>query len=149
MKLGPSGNEQKGNVTDPDNAKRASSRGVIQGYNGFAVVDDHAQIVVHAEAHGSGYEGHLLAAAGGHANDVRRSGAGQRCAEEGDRARERREPWEQAPEKAKLFTREDFWYARGREGSRSNTGRNDGPVERMRLKLDTEGHGRAIRWLET
>ena len=37
-----------------------SSRGVIQGYNGLAVVDDRAQIVVHAEARGSGYEGHLL-----------------------------------------------------------------------------------------
>ena len=60
-KLGPSGNETKSNVTDPDSAKMASSRGVIQGYNGLAVVDDRAQIVVHAEAHGSGYEGHLLA----------------------------------------------------------------------------------------
>src|SRR3954470_17906987 len=60
-KLGPSGNEQKGNVTDPESAKMASSRGVIQGYNGLAVVDDRAQIVVHAEAHGSGYEAHLLA----------------------------------------------------------------------------------------
>ena len=39
----------------------SSSRGVLQGYNGLAVVDDRAQIVVHAEAHGSGYEGHLLA----------------------------------------------------------------------------------------
>ena len=38
-----------------------SSRSVIQGYNGLAVVDDYTQIVVHAEAHGSGYEGHLLA----------------------------------------------------------------------------------------
>lgn len=52
-KLGPSGNEQKSNVTDPDSAKMASSRGTIQGYNGLAVVDDHSQIVVHAEAHGS------------------------------------------------------------------------------------------------
>ncbi|MDX2050748.1 MAG: IS1182 family transposase [Polyangiaceae bacterium] len=60
-KQGPSGNEQKSNVTDPDSAKMSSSRGVLQGYNGLAVVDDHAQIVVHAEAHGSGYEGHLLA----------------------------------------------------------------------------------------
>jgi hypothetical protein len=60
-KLGPSGNEQKSNVTDPESAKMASSRGVIQGYNGLAVVDDRAQIVVHAEAHGSGYEAHLLA----------------------------------------------------------------------------------------
>ena len=60
-KKGPSGNEQKSNVTDPESAKMTSSRGVLQGYNGLAVVDDRAQIVVHAEAHGSGYEGHLLA----------------------------------------------------------------------------------------
>lgn len=60
-KNGPSGNEQKSNITDPDSAKMASSRGVLQGYNGLAVVDDRSQIVVHAEAHGSGYEGHLLA----------------------------------------------------------------------------------------
>lgn len=60
-KLGPTGNEQKSNVTDPESAKMATSRGVIQGYNGLAVVDDRAQIVVHAEAHGSGYEAHLLA----------------------------------------------------------------------------------------
>jgi hypothetical protein len=59
-KKGPSGNEQKSNITDPDSAKMSSSRGVLQGYNGLAVVDDRAQIVVHAEAHGSGYEGHLL-----------------------------------------------------------------------------------------
>ena len=60
-KRGPTGNEQKSNVTDPDSAKMTSSRGVLQGYNGLAVVDDRAQFVVHAEAHGSGYEGHLLA----------------------------------------------------------------------------------------
>jgi transposase len=60
-KQGPTGNEQKSNITDPDSAKMSSSRGVLQGYNGLAVVDDRAQIVVHAEAHGSGYEGHLLA----------------------------------------------------------------------------------------
>lgn len=60
-KQGPSGNEQKSNLTDPESAKMTSSRGVIQGYNGLAVVDERAQIVVHAEAHGSGYEGHLLA----------------------------------------------------------------------------------------
>jgi transposase len=60
-KQGPTGNEQKSNITDPDSAKMSSSRGVIQGYNGLAVVDDRAQIVVHAAAHGSGYEGHLLA----------------------------------------------------------------------------------------
>ena len=60
-KQGPSGNEQKSNLTDPESAKMTSSRGVLQGYNGLAVVDDRSQIVVHAEAHGSGYEGHLLA----------------------------------------------------------------------------------------
>ena len=60
-KLGPTGNEQKSNITDPESAKMTSSRGVLQGYNGLAVVDDRAQIVVHAEAHGSGYEAHLLA----------------------------------------------------------------------------------------
>jgi transposase len=60
-KCGPTGNEQKSNLTDPESAKMTSSRGVIQGYNGLAVVDDRAQIVVHAEAHGSGYEAHLLA----------------------------------------------------------------------------------------
>ena len=61
QKRGPTGNEQKSNLTDPESAKMTSSRGVIQGYNGLAVVDDRAQIVVHAEAHGSGYEAHLLA----------------------------------------------------------------------------------------
>jgi transposase len=60
-KVGPSGQEQKSNLTDPESAKMTSSRGVLQGYNGLAVVDEKAQIVVHSEAHGSGYEGHLLA----------------------------------------------------------------------------------------
>src|SRR5688572_28526257 len=59
-KVGPTGNEQKSNVTDPESAKMTSSRGVLQGYNGLAVVDGRAQIVVHAEARGSGYEAHLL-----------------------------------------------------------------------------------------
>src|ERR1044071_9917648 len=49
-KEGPTGNEQKSNITDPESAKMATSHGVIQGYNGLAVVDDRAQIVVHAEA---------------------------------------------------------------------------------------------------
>jgi hypothetical protein len=29
-----------------------SSKGVIQGYNGVAMVDAKAQVIVHAEAHG-------------------------------------------------------------------------------------------------
>jgi hypothetical protein len=255
-KLGPSGNETKSNVTDPDSAKMASSRGVIQGYNGLAVVDDRAQIVVHAEAHGSGYEGHLLAplleatratfgtlepgndvlkeakvtadcgfhsrvvvaeveALGADAYIPDRDHRKRDPAFEGadrhkersrkERARERRKKREQAPEKAKLFTREDFVYdeeagtcacpaghklyqsgsnmlfngyrvahfkapltacrecelrpkclrhpertvqrqltiIKGREGERNKGGRNDGAVERMKLKLST-ARGREI-----
>lgn len=57
---GPSGKERKSNITDPDSAKMSTSHGVIQGYNGVAVVDDRNQIVVHAEALGEGQETHLL-----------------------------------------------------------------------------------------
>ena len=60
--LGPSGQERKTNITDPDSAKMATNHGVIQGYNGIAVVDAQHQIVVTAEAHGEGQEAHLLAA---------------------------------------------------------------------------------------
>lgn len=59
--LGPSGKERKSNITDPDSAKMATNHGVIQGYNGIAVVDAKHQIVVNAEAHGEGQEAHLLA----------------------------------------------------------------------------------------
>jgi transposase len=58
--IGPSGNERKSNITDPDSAKMSTSHGVIQGYNGVAVVDARHQIVVHAEALGEGQENHLL-----------------------------------------------------------------------------------------
>lgn len=61
-KVGPSGNEQKSHVTDPDSAKMTTSHGVVQGFNGLVVVDDRHQIGVHAEAHGSGQEAHLLGA---------------------------------------------------------------------------------------
>jgi transposase len=58
--IGPSGKERKSNVTDPESAKMSTSHGVIQGYNGVAVVDERHQIVVHAEALGEGQENHLL-----------------------------------------------------------------------------------------
>ena len=32
-----------------------AAHGVVQGYNGLAVVDDKNQVEVHAKAHGSGY----------------------------------------------------------------------------------------------
>ena len=59
--LGPSGQERKSNITDPDSAKMSTNHGVIQGYNGIAVVDAKHQIVVTAQAHGEGQEAHLLA----------------------------------------------------------------------------------------
>jgi transposase len=58
--VGPSGNERKSNVTDPESAKMSTAHGVVQGYNGVAVVDSQHQIVVHAEALGEGQENHLL-----------------------------------------------------------------------------------------
>jgi hypothetical protein len=58
--IGPSGNERKSNITDFQSAKMSTNHGVIQGYNGIAVVDEKHQIVVNAEAHGEGQEAHLL-----------------------------------------------------------------------------------------
>jgi transposase len=58
--IGPSGKERKSNITDPQSAKMSTSHGVIQGYNGVAVVDEKHQIIVNAEAHGEGQEAHLL-----------------------------------------------------------------------------------------
>lgn len=47
---------RKSNVTDNDSAKMATSKGVIQGYTAVAAVDAKAQIIVAAQAHGSGSE---------------------------------------------------------------------------------------------
>ena len=63
--MGPSGKERKSNITDPHSAKMSTSHGVIQGYNGVAVVDDKHQIVVSAEAHGNGQEQGAVGANGG------------------------------------------------------------------------------------
>jgi transposase len=60
--VGPSGNESKSNITDPDSAKIATNHGVMQGYNGIAVVDATHPIVVTAEAYGEAQEAHRLAA---------------------------------------------------------------------------------------
>jgi transposase len=43
---------RKSNITDNDSANMKTSHGVIQGYNGVAMVDSKHQIVVHAEATG-------------------------------------------------------------------------------------------------
>jgi transposase len=54
------GNIRKSNRTDNDSAKMATSKGVIQGYTGVAAVDDRHQIIVEAQAHGTGSEQELL-----------------------------------------------------------------------------------------
>jgi hypothetical protein len=51
---------RKSNVTDNDSAKMATSKGVIQGYTAVAAVDARAQIIVAAQAHGSGSEQSVL-----------------------------------------------------------------------------------------
>jgi hypothetical protein len=48
------------NRTDNESAKMATGKGVIQGYTGVAAVDAARQIVVDAQAHGTGSEQELL-----------------------------------------------------------------------------------------
>ncbi len=50
------GSLRKSNLTDNESAKMASAKGVIQGYSALAAVDGRAQIIVAAQAHGSGSE---------------------------------------------------------------------------------------------
>jgi transposase len=59
-KVGAGGRVKKSNITDPESAKMKTSKGVIQGYTGVAVVDGKHQIVVGAEAFGEGQEHGLL-----------------------------------------------------------------------------------------
>ena len=54
------GTELKTNVTDPDSAKMATSKGVIQGYAAQAAVDSAHQIIVAADLIGSGSEQSML-----------------------------------------------------------------------------------------
>lgn len=55
-KIGSGGKPVKSSMTDADSAKMASSRGVIQGYNGLAMVDSKHQVIVGAEAFGKAHE---------------------------------------------------------------------------------------------
>ena len=57
---GPKGTLRKSNRTDNDSAKMATSKGVLQGYTGVAAVDSAHQIIVEAQAHGTGAEQELL-----------------------------------------------------------------------------------------
>jgi len=54
------GKSRLSNRTDNESAKMATGKGVIQGYTGVAAVDAKAQIVIDAQAHGTGSEQELL-----------------------------------------------------------------------------------------
>jgi transposase len=59
-KRGKRGKELQSNVTDNDSAKMQTAHGVIQGYNGQALVDAKHQVILHAEAFGNGQDyGHV------------------------------------------------------------------------------------------
>lgn len=57
---GSKGAIRKSNRTDLDSAKMATGKGVIQGYTGVAAVDAKHQIIIDAQAHGTGSEQELL-----------------------------------------------------------------------------------------
>ena len=57
---GPKGTVRQSNRTDNESAKMATSKGVIQGYTGVAAVDKANQIIVAAQAHGTGSEQEVL-----------------------------------------------------------------------------------------
>jgi len=59
-RTGSKGAIRKSNRTDNESAKMATSKGVIQGYTGVAAVDSRHQIIVEAQAHGTGSEQELL-----------------------------------------------------------------------------------------
>jgi len=54
------GAPRKSNITDNDSAKMATSKGVVQGYTAVAAVDSKHQVIVAAQAHGSGSEQSVL-----------------------------------------------------------------------------------------
>ncbi len=54
--MGRQGREKRGNITDPESASMFSSRGVVQGYNGVALVDAKRQIILATEAFGINQE---------------------------------------------------------------------------------------------
>ncbi|MEW5757526.1 MAG: IS1182 family transposase [Pseudomonadota bacterium] len=57
---GAKGGTRLSNRTDNESAKMATGKGVIQGYCGVAAVDEKNQIIVDAQAHGTGAEQELL-----------------------------------------------------------------------------------------
>lgn len=52
--------EVKSNITDNESATMHTSKGTVQGYTGIAAVDSKHQVIVNAQAFGSGQEQHAL-----------------------------------------------------------------------------------------
>ncbi|MFQ5771428.1 MAG: transposase [bacterium] len=55
-KAGKTKKEIQSNVTDNESAKMVTSHGIVQGYNGQAMVDDKHQIILHGQAFGNGQD---------------------------------------------------------------------------------------------
>ncbi len=60
-RLGRQGKEVKSNVTDNESANMLTSHGMVQGYNGQALVDSKHQVIIHAEAFGEGQDHYHIA----------------------------------------------------------------------------------------
>jgi len=60
-KIGRTGKEIRSNVTDNESANMMTSHGVVQGYNGQAVVDGKFQVIVPGEAFGEGQDHYHVA----------------------------------------------------------------------------------------
>jgi transposase len=52
-KIGPRGKEITSNITDNESAEMYTAHGIIQGYNGQALVDSKHQVIIHGEAFGN------------------------------------------------------------------------------------------------
>jgi transposase len=59
-KTGKRGREIPSNITDNESCKLITSRGMIQGYNAQALVDDRHQVILHAEAFGESQDHQLI-----------------------------------------------------------------------------------------
>jgi transposase len=52
-KIGPRGKEITSNITDNESAEMYTAHGIIQGYNGQALVNSKRQVIIHGEAFGN------------------------------------------------------------------------------------------------
>ncbi len=59
-RIGKRNKESQSNITDNESCKMKTGHGVIQGYNGQAVVDEKHQFIVAAQAFGKGQDSSLL-----------------------------------------------------------------------------------------